>query len=69
MLLWLWGRLTATTLIPPLAWEPPYAVSMALKKNKNKAKQKRIHDDQVGFLPGMENWKANPVFENELMYS
>ena len=24
-LLWLWHRLVATTLIRPLAWEPPYA--------------------------------------------
>ena len=28
-LLWLWCRLAATTLIPPLAWELPYAVGAA----------------------------------------
>ena len=33
-LLWLWRRLAATTLIQPLAWELPYAVSAALKKRK-----------------------------------
>ena len=32
-MLWLWYRLAATALIWPLAWEPPYAVGVALKKN------------------------------------
>ena len=47
LLLWLWCRLAATALIGPLAWEPPYAASVALKrekdknKNKNKAKQQQ----------------------------
>ena len=31
-LLWLWRGLAATALIQPLAWEPPYAASTALKK-------------------------------------
>ena len=30
-LLWLWRRLAGIPLIRPLAWEPPYAMSMALK--------------------------------------
>ena len=33
-LLWLWGRPAATALILPLAWERPYAVGMALKRQK-----------------------------------
>ena len=33
-LLWLWCRLAATALIRPLAWEPPYAVGVALKRKK-----------------------------------
>ena len=33
-LLWLWCRPTATALIQPLAWEPPYAMGSALKKKK-----------------------------------
>jgi len=33
-LLWLWHRPTATVPIRPLAWEPPYAVSVALEKDK-----------------------------------
>ena len=30
--LWLWRRLEATALIPPLAWEPPYALGAAQKQ-------------------------------------
>jgi len=35
-LLWLWHRPAATALIGPLAWEPPYAVGVALEKRQNK---------------------------------
>ena len=34
--LWLWHRPSATALIGPLAWEPPYAVGAALEKTKKK---------------------------------
>ena len=37
MLLWLWCRPAAAALTGPLAWEPPYAVGAALKK-QNKTK-------------------------------
>ena len=33
-LLCLWCRLAATALISPLAWEPPYAMGVALKRQK-----------------------------------
>ena len=36
-LLWLWCRPVAIALIGPLAWEPPYAEGVALKR-KNKIK-------------------------------
>ena len=36
MLLWLWCRLAATAPIPPLAWEPPYAAGVALKRHQTK---------------------------------
>ena len=39
-LLWLWCRLAAVALIPPLAWEPPYASSAALKIKRRKKRQK-----------------------------
>ena len=35
-LLWLWYRLAAAALIPPLAWEPPYAAGAALNRQKKK---------------------------------
>ena len=40
MLLWLWCGPAATAQIRPLAWEPPYAVGAALKKQKTKKKKK-----------------------------
>mgnify|MGYP001405769751 CR=1 FL=1 len=33
-LLWLWCRPVATDLIRPLAWEPPYAEGVTLKKRQ-----------------------------------
>ena len=35
-LLWLWCRPEAVALIQPVAWEPPYAMSAALKRKKKK---------------------------------
>ena len=35
----LWHRLAAVAPIRPLAWEPPYAVGVALKKTKDKKKK------------------------------
>ena len=40
-MLWLWRRPTAVALIRPLAWEPPYAVGVALKSKKKKKKKKK----------------------------
>ena len=36
-----WYRPAATTLIQPLAWEPPYAMGSALKRQKKKKKRKK----------------------------
>ena len=36
VLLWLWGRPAAVAPIGSLAWEPPYAMGLALKKQINK---------------------------------
>ena len=33
-LLWLWCRPAPAALIQPLAWEPPYAEGMAIKRKK-----------------------------------
>ena len=39
VLLWLWHKPVATAPTRPLAWEPPYASGVALKRQKDK-KQK-----------------------------
>ena len=36
-----WCRLTATALIGPLAWEPPYAMGVALNKTKKEKERKK----------------------------
>ena len=38
-LLWLWCRPAGTAPNRPLAWEPPYATGMALKKSKKKTEE------------------------------
>ena len=40
VLLWLWCRLAAVAPIQPLAWEPPHAMDVALKKKDKKKKKK-----------------------------
>ena len=42
VLLWLWYRVAAAALIQPLAWETPFATSVALKTKLNKT---------YGFIP------------------
>ena len=45
-LLWLWCRLMATTaLIRPLAWEPPYASSVALKSKKEEEEERKKENE------------------------
>ena len=46
-LLWLWPRPAATALIGPLAWEPAYVLSVALKK---KSKNKTNKQEQARLL-------------------
>ena len=48
VLLWLWSRLGATALIPPLAWEPPYAVGAAIKRQKETEKKKQKATRRMG---------------------
>ena len=40
MLLWLWCRPAAATLIQPLAWEIPYATGAVLKEKKTQKTKK-----------------------------
>ena len=47
VLLWLWCRPAAAARIRPLAWEPPYAASAALKRQKDKKKKKKRKEYNV----------------------
>ena len=47
MWLWLWRRLAALAPIEPLAWEPPCATGVALKKQKNKQTNKKVPKETV----------------------
>ena len=53
--LWLWRRLVATAPTGPLAWEPPYAVGAALKRQKDTHKQK------IEGVPIVAQWVKNPT--------
>ena len=46
----LWCRLAAVASVGPLAWEPPYAMGAAPKKQKKKKKNCRIYDPAVPLL-------------------
>ena len=48
----MWRRLVATALIQPLAWELPYAMSAALKRQKKK-KKLSSRDMQTKCLPSL----------------
>ena len=48
-LLWLQHRLAAIATIPPLAWEPPYAMDAALKNKQTKKDQKKVIAKQDKF--------------------
>ena len=45
VLLWLWHRLAAIAPTRPLAWELPYAMGEALKRQKTKKKKKQKKRD------------------------
>ena len=58
VLLWLWHRLVATAPIGRLAWEPPYTLGVALKRQKKKqANRKKIFTDPLRFI---RLWRETP---------
>ena len=69
-LLWLWHRPAATALIRPLAWEPPYAVGVALKKTKRKKKKNQQKEYSIrniwGGVPVVAQWLTNPTRNHEV---
>ena len=67
-LLWLWCRPVATALIRPLAWEPPYAMGVALKKAKTKQKQKQTNQKRNNLtIPHYLPSRLFPVFCYKIM--
>ena len=46
LLLWLWCRPAAAALIRPLAWELPYTMGVALKKDKKREKKEREREKE-----------------------
>ena len=50
-LLWLWRRPVATAPIQTLAWEPPYAVGAALKKQKKKQNKQKKNSQNKLIIP------------------
>ena len=59
MLLWLWHRLATVALIRPLAWEPPYAVGMALKKKDKKRKNKKLNIMNLNLVDDKMHWTTD----------
>ena len=57
VLLWLWCRPAAAAPIRPLAWEPPYAVGAAFKRQKKKKKSEGIRKNLQDWfvLDGLDN--------------
>ena len=55
MLLWLWCRVVATAPIGSLAWEFPYTVGAALKKDQKKKKKKSIGFKTLSFVLNLAN--------------
>ena len=71
MLLWLWHRLVAAAPVRPLAWEPPYAVGVALKiqkktKNKKTTKKTKLQANIPMITDGkiLSKICANPIQQN-----
>ena len=69
-LLWLWCRPAAIAPIRPLAWEPPYAADVALKRQKTsllgllaKIKCKKTKDKEKPPKQTNKNQKKGGFFE------
>ena len=61
-LLWLWCRPTATASFGALAWEPPYAVGVALQRQKEKKKKSIVYSSYQQIrrvIPTVAQWIKN----------
>ena len=63
-LLWLWLWPAATALIQCLAWEPPYASGVALKKKKKKKKRGK---KEINMQKMFENSPSILILNNRLI--
>ena len=61
VLQWLWCRLIAAAPIRSLAWEPPHAVGVALKKN--------LDLKTFGGVAVMAQWLTDPTRNHEVVGS
>ena len=67
-LLWLWHRLVAVVPFGPLAWEPPYAMGIALKRLKKKKKDTHTQIPLGNHSPvGLEKTLKAPYTEQPLL--
>ena len=64
-LLWLWCRPAAIAPIRPLPWEPPYAASAALKRQKKKHLQQTYSQC---FSPKITNKAKIPILTTSIQY-
>ena len=63
-LLWLWRMPAAVALIQPLAWEPSYAMGVALKSKKKKKKKNpnQVTAEKQVQSPTWQSGLKDPVF-------
>ena len=62
-LLWLWCRTAATAPILPLAWQPPYVMGAALKRQKRGGEQLEVEEGMTTSFfksPSCVFWQKKP---------
>ena len=65
-LLWLWCRLAAKAPIGPLAWEPLYVSGVALKKQKDQKKKKKVNKTKYTFPTSCSCYKDQIMYTKTL---
>ena len=65
-LLWLWCRLSAVTMIRPLAWEPPYAMGVVLKRQKAGKKKKPSVQNLVPWVALVHPHQRDVIYFDEI---
>ena len=65
VLMWMWHRLAAVAPIQPLAWEPPHAAGVALKRKKKNPQNKTKTYSEIPSISAT----TSVIFENGKMTS